>query len=278
MKKCPNCGNAIADDATFCNACSAQVSVPMQTSQVAPAMSKEDLKVAKANYKQARKAAGKSRKSLAIGVIVVIIVVAVAAAGLTWYFMVQQQTQQTSVPVQEETSSDQEETSSGNVKTEATSNALYARYIGTWEGSFVSTESFGVLNAKDRCYAASDNDMVLVIDSISPDKRIEASAKVIYHGHDVTDKQGDKKTVSGDAYMTFDKLVGTFDPSGFTFTAQTSSEYHTSENDKIVIEVKPTQEGSSDVFDVTVTSYFDLRNPRLYQVVNTVDTYTLHKK
>lgn len=278
--RCNNCGKELADDAQFCNGCGAKVE-PVAASQTEPTqpgdttMSKEDYKAAKASYKQARKAAGKSRKPLVIAIVVAFLLVAAAAAGATWYFM--SQSQQSAQVASESSSSSSSSGSSSSSSSSSSASSLYDEYVGTWEGPLDSTES-GRGSGRDRCYGANGNDMVLTIDSISNDKRIKATAKLVYHGHESTSGSGDKDSMNGDECRTFESLTGTFDSKGFEFTTDANSN-----EGKLTIKVVPVYATGAyegvDALEVTVTSVYAYKRPGYDNLKDEViDTYTLTKK
>ena len=213
-------------------------------------MSKDDYKAAKNTYKQARKAAGKSRKPLVIGVIIAILIVAGLASGITWYLMSQQSSETQAVVVED------------SVGENTDASIPYSEYVGVWEGELNSTTGASGV----RCYGGENSDMTFDIQTIAQSGRLKASAEVVYHGHEFISSGNDVDSSSGDAKMSFENMTSTFDSRGFELECDVNRN-----GDYVEFKVVPTKRAGKEELEVTVTSYFS--NSRVEQ-----DTYILTKK
>lgn len=215
-------------------------------------MSKQEFRDAKVAYKQARKAAGKSRKPLVIAIIIVLLIVAGGAAAATWYFMDQQMSSQQAEKTAAEEATQEQPAEPNDSVVESESESPYAKFVGEWEGSLTSTVA-GIGLGK-RCYGAEDEPMQLDIQSISESGRVKASAEFLFHGHEYNSDSSDADTMTGDAMVEVKDLTSTFDRNGFEFTASVPKS-----NGKVIIRVVPKSGTTSDELEVTVTSEFDDR-------------------
>lgn len=266
MKKCPNCGSELSDDAQFCNGCGARMEAPASGTAQRPSaqspqgISKEDYRSAKESYKQARKAAGKSRKPLVIVVIVAIVLLVVATAAATWYLMGtgQPEAVESGSAASSSSSSSSSSASSPLVESDG-SSSVEAGYLGTWKGSLTSTKE----GTYKRCYGAEGSEMTLDIEDITSTGRVKASCEVMYHGHEAI-RDADVETASGDSVLKLSNLTSTFSDKGFGFEVKAGSE----DDDRLEIEIA--RDKADDVLKVTVRSVYD------GNIIET-DTYTLKK-
>lgn len=211
-------------------------------------MSKKDFKVAKAEYKEARKAAGKTRKPLVIGILIAVIVVASLSSAATWFVMSQQSSPTQSAVVSQD---------SGDGDTATP----FSEYLGVWEGDLESTT--GVYNA--RCYGAEASKMRLEIQSISQSGHFKASIDIIYHGHTSLTQVNDVDSADGDEKVVLDDLVGTFNQDGLNLEKDI-----TRNGNKIVFTITPSNYNGKDEIEVQAASFFEGNKVE-------TDTYILFK-
>lgn len=215
-------------------------------------MSRDEFKDAKKAYKQARRAAGKSRKSLVIGIAIAVVVVAALAAGATWFLMSQQQEQ--TAPAEEVKVEQQ---------TEPQEESPYSAYLGIWNGELISAESASYNGP--RCYGAEGGEAQLDIRSISQSGRMKISGKILFHGHE-KDLASDADTVTGDTEIEFTDVTATFHSQSFELSVPVG----TDNKNKVKIEVSFPQAGTQPP-TLKAESYF---NGSLVQT----DTFTLEKQ
>lgn len=205
---------------------------------------------AKARYKAARKAAGKSNKPMVIGIIVLVLVVAAASAFGTWFFMTNNAAPSPEPQAAEPASSSSSASSASSSASDEAPDADGAFLLGEWEGDMESTAggSYGVM----RCYGGEDSPLKIQFEDVSSNGRITANAVVTYHGHEANLSKADAKTTSGDTRISLDDLTSTYDKYGFTFVAPANRT-----GDEVTIKVVPVSSASGTELEVTVTSEFD---------------------
>lgn len=207
----------------------------------------DEVKKAKAAYKDAKKAAGKSSAPKVIAIIVIVVVVAAAIAGGFWYMNQQsqaaiQEAQDQAAAAQAEAdaanqraddaeaaaadaakssasassassaaaSSASSSASSSSASSDASAAGGIASYVGTWQGDLLEVTKYA---AQARCYGAEGHPLVLEITESNATGSIKANAKVLFHDHPLL-TGSDASSSEGDDYIEVKDLVGTLDSSG----------------------------------------------------------------
>lgn len=176
---------------------------------------KVELKEAKAAYKNARKAAGKSAAPKVIAIIIAIIAVAGAGAGVMWWFSGQQaslmssQSSSSAYPASPSTPKD----ASSSLSSKSAQGGIES-YEGVWKGSLVEATKYAFVGC---CYGAEKYPLVLNVKKVSNTGSVTADAEVLFHEHEDLNVS-DAASTDGDVYIELKDLVGSLSADGeFTF-------------------------------------------------------------
>ena len=185
---------------------------------------KAELKEAKAAYKDARKAAGKSSAPKVIAIIVAILIAAGVGAGAMWWLSGQQSgpapAPSSSNPsasdgtVSAEPPSENSSSISAPSAPSASTQGGIESYVGIWKGDMVEPTHYWLCKT---CYGAEGHPLVLDIKNVSGSGHITADASVLFHEHESLG-DADAATTDGDTYIDLHDLDATLSSDGeFSF-------------------------------------------------------------
>lgn len=297
---CANCGAEIPDDSSLCPICASDpiATVSATVAEPAPAqnaanqatinyskLSKAQYKDAKAAYKAARKAAGKSRAPLVVTCIILALVLAAGGAFAMWWYLnpkIENLTTENAdfkTQVEKLTAENKEltqklaEYENGNA---TPSNNTGNPLIGAWKvDSFDSTtEHFACFGGKAKQASVRIN--IKEIDEAKG--TIKADLAVVYHAHDRSKLKADTDSSPDDVVLEFADAEGVFADDAFTFELAVDSKF--GNNSGIVVSgLMTTADANTSMFGTQTagTSTFQLSVKSYYQsLTNAItDTYLM---
>lgn len=302
---CTHCEAEIPDDSVVCPICDSDPRETVTASFAEPAqtqksnaqtinyskLSKAQYKDAKAAYKAARKAAGKSRAPLVVVCIILALALAAGGAFAMWYYQnpkienLTSENKELQGQVEKLTAENKElsqkiadyekENGNGNNVTPSnvdTDNPL----LGAWKvDSFDNTTQNYACNG-GKAKQASVRINIKEIDSEKG--TITADLSVVYHGHDRSKLKADTDSSSDDVVLEYTDVEGDYADDAFTFELPVDSKY--GNNCSIVVSgLMTTSDASGSMFGSKASSSFQLSVKSYYQSVldkNAItDTYIM---
>ncbi|MDO5116998.1 MAG: zinc-ribbon domain-containing protein [Eggerthellaceae bacterium] len=297
---CASCGTEIPDDSILCPNCGSDpiATVSAVVEEPAPAksasnqapinyskLSKAQYKDAKAAYKAARKAAGKSRAPLVVLCIILALALAAGGAVAAWFYFnpkvenltnenkeLQTQVEKLTTENKELSQKIAEYEKDGNNVTPSnpdTTNPL----IGAWK-----VDSFDNTTMNPACYGgkAKQASVRVNIKEIDATKgTIIADLSVVYHGHERNKQKGDMDSSTDDVVLEYTNVEGTYADDAFTFELPVDSKY--GNNSGIVVSGLMTTSDATSVLGNSTSSSFQLSVKSYYQsLTNAItDTYIM---